>query len=326
MPPPRYILPTGGGWAYGDFVLDQATLDYLTANLPEIADPLTRGSAWVTLWDAVLDGHVKPDALMDLSLRALPRETDEQMTSRILGYATDTWWRLLGPTDRESRAARFESLLREGLAAANTPSQKAAWFGALRNVASTPGTVSWLRQVWEKTDTVPGLPLAEGDYTSLALALAVREVSGWSDILKTQLGRIENPDRKGRFEFMMPALSADPAERERWFASLQDVRNRRHEPWVLDGLDYMNHPLRAVASKKDVKASLDLLWDIQKTGDIFFPKRWLDSVLGGHNSKDVADTVRAFLKNLPADYPERLRNITLQSADELFRAADIVKK
>jgi hypothetical protein len=31
--------------------------------------------------------------------------------------------------------------------------------------------------------------------------------------------------------------------------------------------------------------------------------------------------VRAFLAALPADYPERLKNITLQSADELFRAA-----
>ena len=40
----------------------------------------------------------------------------------------------------------------------------------------------------------------------------------------------------------------------------------------------------------------------------------------------MADTVRAFLKNLPANYPERLRNITLQSADELYRAAEIVKK
>ena len=192
--------------------------------------------------------------------------------------------------------------------------------------ATTPGTNQWLRQVWAKTETVPGLPLAEADYTALALELAVREVNGWSDILKTQLGRIENPDRKGRFQFVMPALSADPAERERWYVSLKDVNNRRREPWVLEGLNYVHHPLRAEASRKDVQSSLDMLWEIQKTGDIFFPKRWLDSVLGGHSSKEVADTVRAFLKNLPANYPDRLRNITLQSADELFRAAAIVKK
>ena len=170
------------------------------------------------------------------------------------------------------------------------------------------------------------LPLAETDYTSLALGLAVRQVDGWNDILKTQLSRIENPDRKQRFEFLMPALSADPAEREKWFLSLRDVNNRRREPWVLDGLSYLHHPLRADASKKYVLPSLEMLWEIQKTGDIFFPTRWTGATLGGYQTKDVADIVRTFLKNLPANYPDRLRNITLQSADELYRAADIVKK
>ena len=123
----------------------------------------------------------------------------------------------------------------------------------------------------------------------------------------------------------MPALSADVAERDRWFASLKDAANRRREPWVLEGLNYLHHPLRADGSRKHVQASLDMLWEIQKTGDIFFPKRWLDATMGGHSSKAVADTVRDFLKRLPANYPERLRNITLQSADELYRAAEITR-
>jgi aminopeptidase N len=326
MAPPRYVLPNGGGWAYGDFVLDQPTLDYLTANLPEIDDALTRGAAWVTLWDAMLDGHVRPEALFDLALRALPRESDEQMTARILGYASNAWWRFLAAEERTTRAPRFESLLREGLAAAGTPSQKAAWFNTLRHVALTRDTLAWLRRVWEKAEHVAGLPLAETDYTSLAEELAVRQVDGWKDILTAQLGRIDNPDRKERFRFVMPALSADPAERGRWFAALADVDNRRREPWVLEGLTFLHHPLRAGASNPYVGRSLDMLWDIQKTGDIFFPKRWLDATLGGYSSPEVADTVRAFLQRLPPGYPERLRNITLQSADELFRAAAIARK
>ncbi len=325
-PAPRYVLPSAAGWAYGDFVLDNTTIEYLMANLPDVADPLTRGSAWVTLWDALLRGQVRPDAFLDLALRSLPRETDEQMTSRVLGYASNTWWRFLNQAERTTRAPRFESLLREGLAQAGTASQKASWFGTLRNVALTPGTVGWLRQVWEKKENVTGLPLAEADYTALALELAVRQVDGWSGILETQLARIENPDRKARFQFVMPSLSADPAVREQWFVSLRDVNNRRREPWVLEGLGYLHHPLRADASKGYVRPSLEMLWDIQKTGDIFFPKRWLDATLGGHSSPDVAGTVRAFLKSLPANYPERLKNITLQSADELYRAAEIVKR
>src|SRR5687767_10418600 len=325
-PAPWYVLPNGEGWGYGEFRLDAWSRTYLLKSLPEIDDPLTRGSAWVTMWDALLDGKVAPEAFFDLAMQSLPREADEQMTSRILGYASNTWWRFLDAPVRTARAARFESLLREGLAAARTPSQKAAWFGALRNVAITPGTVAWLRTVWEKKENVAGLPLAEADYTSLALELAVREVEGWNTVLDTQLARIENPDRKARFEFVMPALSADASVREQWFLTLRDVSNRRREPWVLEGLNYLHHPLRADASKQYVQPSLELLWEIQKTGDIFFPKRWLDATLGGHSSNEVADTVRAFLKSLPQNYPERLRNITLQSADELYRAAEIVKR
>jgi aminopeptidase N len=325
-PAPRYVLPSAAGWGYGDFALDRTSREYLVTNLPDIADPLTRGSAWVTLWDTLLGGQVTPEAFHDLTLRALPRESDEQLTSRVLGYSSNAWWRFLTPAQRTARAPRFESLLREGLAAAATPSQKASWFGALRNNAITPPTVAWLQQVWEKKETVPGLPLAEADYTALALELAVRQVDGWKSILDAQLARIENPDRKGRFQFVMPALSADPAEREKWFLSLRDVANRRREPWVLEGLAYLHHPLRAEASKKYVQSSLEQLWEIQKTGDIFFPKRWLDATLGGYASKDVSDTVRRFLDTLPAGYPERLKNITLQSADELFRAADVTKK
>jgi aminopeptidase N len=89
---------------------------------------------------------------------------------------------------------------------------------------------------------------------------------------------------------------------------------------VLEGLNYLHHPLRARASAAYVAPSLEMLWEIQKTGDIFFPKRWLDATLGGYSSSEVASAVRQFLAGLPEGYPPRLRNITLQSADELFRA------
>jgi aminopeptidase N len=325
LPAPAFVLANGEGWAYGDIVPDPASLAHLSRSVPDIADPLTRGSAWVTLWDGLLNGRVSPSAFMDLATTALPKETDEQMTSRVLGYAGNAWWRFLPVAERTRRAAAYEQLLREGLARAGTASQKAAWFGALRNVSLTAPTVEWLRKVWARTETVPGLPLAEADYTTLALELAVREVDGWKAILAEQLTRIENPDRKGRFQFVMPALSADPAERDQWFRSLADVNNRRREPWVLEGLSYLHHPLRARASTGHVMPSLEMLWAIQKTGDIFFPKRWLDAVLGGHNSPEVAAMVRQFLASLPPNYPERLKNITLQSADELFRAEAVMK-
>ena len=322
LPAPLYVLPNGGGWAYGGFTLDARSRDYLTSSIAKLPDAVTRGSAWVTLWEGLEDGSVTATTFVRLAKSALPAETDEQLTSRILGYLGGAWWRFLPAAARAADAPALEKLLQAGLASAKTPSQKAAWFGALRNMSLTKPTVAWLRRVWEKAEQVPGLPLAEPDYISLAQELVVREVDGWRDILSAQYERIENPDRKARFKFVMPALSADAAERDQWFASLRDIANRRREPWVLDGLNYLHHPLRAAASAKHVAPSLALLWEIQRTGDIFFPKRWMDTTLGGYQSPDVAKTVRQFLADLPPNYPERLKNIVLQSADELFRVSE----
>ena len=130
-----------------------------------------------------------------------------------------------------------------------------------------------------------------------------------------------NPDRKARLQFVVPALSSDPAERDRFFASLADAANRRHEPWVLDGLRYLHHPLRAASAVKYIDQSLKLLQEIQQTGDIFFPTRWVDATLGGHRSPEAAAIVRDFLDRVPPSYPDHLRRIILSSADGLFRAS-----
>jgi aminopeptidase N len=321
QPRPQVILPNGGGLAYGRFEIDSLSRTYLLAKLPEVDDPLTRGSAWVTLWDALLEGQIAAAAFVDLALRALPRETDELTVQRVLGYLGSAVWRYLPERARTAIAPDVERVIREGLDRATTPSQKGAWFQALRGIALTPDTLAWLERVWRKQETIAGLTLAESDYTALALELAVREVPAWEEILRTQLDRIDNPDRKARFAFVRPALSADSAVRDAFFASLASAENRRREPWVLEAVRYLHHPLRADASAKYVLPSLELLAEIQRTGDIFFPKRWLDVTLGGHRSRAVADVVRQFLASRPAGYPARLRNLILQSSDELYRAS-----
>ena len=63
--PPHFVLPTGGGIGYGDFVLDEASRRYLLEHLPGIEDELTRGAAIVTLWEEMLGERVAPGALFD---------------------------------------------------------------------------------------------------------------------------------------------------------------------------------------------------------------------------------------------------------------------
>jgi aminopeptidase N len=320
LPAPRFVLPTGDGVGYGGFALDAATREYLLRHLPDIPDALTRGSATVTLWEEMLDGRAPAADVVEMLVAALPRERDELNVQRMLSYTQQGYWKFMQAGAREALTPRLERTLRDGLERAATASLKSAWFSALRDTAQTPGTLQWLERIWRKTENVPGLVLAEPDFVALAQELAVRGVPAWQEILDLQLERTENPDRKARFAFVRPALAPDPHVRDAFFESLGDVQRRRREPWVLEGLSYLHHPLRAEASRPYIPRSLAMLREIQRTGDIFFPKRWLDATLSGHTSASAAQMVRAFLAALPPDYPERLRRIILSSADDLFRA------
>jgi aminopeptidase N len=320
---PQWILPAGGGLGYGEFDLDPATLEFLTTSLSQIAEPLERGSALVALWDCMLEGKVPAARVLDQLLSALPREADELNVSQMLDDVRAAFWRFTTPERRRAIAPRLETTLKDGIARAPSTSLKAAWFAAFRSTVTTVDGVAWLEKIWRRDVKIDGLPLSESDEADIACDLAVRDAENTTAMLEAQLARFTNPDRKARFAFIMPAISRDAEVRDRFFDSLKDVKNRQREAWVLDAMRYLHHPLRAPLSEKHVRAALELLREIQRTGDIFFPKRWTDATLGGYQTAGTATIVRAFIDALPADYPPRLRWVLLSSVDPLFRAAKL---
>ena len=284
---------------------------------------MTRAVGWISLWDALLEGRVEPEALIELARRALLAEPDELNIQLILGYLTSTYWRFVLPELRQELAGELEALLWRQTTSAGRPSLAAAHFGAYRNVALTADTLAHLTRIWRGDEDVPGLPLSERDLIALAQGLALRDVAESDAILATQRDRIDNPDRKDAFAFVMPALSANAETRDAFFASLSDLNNRAREPWVLTALGFLHHPLRARQSERYIRPSLDLLEEIQRTGDIFFPDRWLGTTLRGHHTASAAAMVQQYLDQRP-DLAPRLRAKVLQSADGLVRAARIV--
>jgi aminopeptidase N len=318
---PDYVLAGGEGWGYGEFELDARSQSTLETALPSLSDPLARGVGWSALWDALLGGRMAPGRWYDMAVLNLRAERDAQLIGDWLGDLNVVWWRFLTPAQRAARAPDLEALLRGRLDAADEPGVKSTWFGALRNVAITPATVSWLRALWQREATIAGLPLVEADETALAYALTVRGVDGEQRLLDAQRDRITNPDRKARFEFVRGAASADAGERERWFRALEDPTNRRREVWVAQGLRLLNHPLRADHAAALMPRTLEMLLDVHRTGALFFDANWIHAALSGHASPRVAAAVANFIDSLPADYPPRLRALVLQSSDVLMRAA-----
>jgi aminopeptidase N len=179
-----------------------------------------------------------------------------------------------------------------------------------------------MESLWNKTSNVEGLTLSEEDKISLAYELAIREVGDSKAILQMQLDSTRNPDRKARMQFVIPSLSQNEADRDAFFESLKKPENREKEAWVLDGLSNLHHPLRSATAIKYLRPSLEMLQEIQLTGDIFFPTRWTNTTFSGHSSKEATEVAEAFLAEHP-DYPYFLKNKVLQAIDMPQRAAKL---
>ncbi len=319
---PDFILPNGHGLGYGDIVLDAQSREWLLEHLPEVPDALTRGSAWLTLWDRMLDAEVQPRALLALAMRVLPCEPSELNLQHLLACIERIVWTFLADAERTEAAPALEAVLRARLDGAESTSIAAACFACLRSIASTPATVQWLRQLWAGEAALPGLPLGDAELIALTCDLAVRSDDG-DALVDAQLSRTEANDRRAALAFVAPALSSDAARRESFFQTVSDAANRTREPWVIDGMRWLHHPLRADHARHWIAPGLALVEEVQRTGDIFLPKRWLDAMLRGHRSAAAAEVVRRFVATRPAGYSVALTRMILASADLLFRAARV---
>jgi aminopeptidase N len=322
-PIPRWVLPNGRGVEYGLFVLEDSALTRLMHDVAAIEDPVLRGSAWMVISDALLEGQASPEAVLDRALSALEVESDEQMVSLLVDLTRTTFWSLLDPEIRAAKAAVVEATLWNGLERADKATLKATWFNGWRGVISSSEGIVRLRGIWSESDTIGGLPLSENDFTALAETLAILDPDGAREVLDRQRDRIRNPDEIARFDFVRAALSPDPQERETFFADLADPRMREREPWVLDAVGYLNHPLRQDHALIFLRPGLELLGEIQQTGDIFFPGRWLEALLGGHNTPQAAEIVVGVASG-SRDLGPRLMGKLLQSADGVVRSAQLV--
>ena len=65
---PLAIIADTAGVAYGNFVFDQATTEWMLKSASEISDPLTRGIMWINTWENLLDGRFDASDLFQTAL------------------------------------------------------------------------------------------------------------------------------------------------------------------------------------------------------------------------------------------------------------------
>ncbi|MDQ0638981.1 aminopeptidase N [Pedobacter sp. W3I1] len=319
LPKPQYILFNANGAGYGLFPIDQKMM----ANLYHLADPLERASAYINAYENMLSGKGnKPEELLDVFLQGLSVEKNEMNLRLITGYLTNIYWTFLAAEARNTMHEGIEKTIWTAMEQQQLQNNKKILFNAYQNVYLSVDAGKRMYDIWLKQTAPNGIKLLEDDYNALALTLALK-TDTTNKILKDQLARTKNEDRKNRLIYLMPALSLDVKERDHFFNGLKDRKNRLKEAWVTTALSYLHHPIRQKTSIHYLKESLDLLVEIQKTGDIFFPQSWLAAIFSGYNNKEANAVVQEFLKSHPA-YNPKLRDKILQTTDNLRRAQIIM--
>lgn len=322
------LLTNSDAIGYGLFPVDY---EMITARWSTLSD-LEKGSLLINAYENLLEvsnvgekEQYSPERYLETLKWIMIREQNQLIIRQVLSQTGNVFWSLLTREQRERMAPDLERTLFHCLNDIHDdPAIKKQYFNAFRNVTITGVNTQRLYSIWKEELSIPGVRLSESDRISLAGQLAIRMPDNAEEIVNTQLESIQNPDAKRRFAFISDALSPDKMKRDEKFASFAQLDNRDRESWVLSALGYLHHPLRVGESVDYIEPSLALLQEIQITGDIFFPKRWLDVSLGNHSSDEALAIIDQFLADNP-DYNAQLKMKILQAMDKAKRANRLQK-
>ncbi|MGY0036977.1 M1 family aminopeptidase [Pedobacter sp. NJ-S-72] len=210
---PLFILFNSAGDGYGQWPVDPLIPQYLSG----LEKPLHRSVAYISLYEQMLSGKtVQPVALLTLFSQSLAKEGEELNIRLLSNYISTIYWQFSDAKERQSLSVALEDKLWSAMLLQKSNNNKKQLFKAYQDVFLSKTARNRLYQIWKSMKAPAGITLSEDDYTSLALSLAVR---GDADdaILGVQDSRITNPDRKKRFEFIIPAVSEKKSVRDDFF-------------------------------------------------------------------------------------------------------------
>ncbi len=318
---PLVIIYNYNGFGYGVFPLDGNNLNTIVS----LKDEVARASAYSNLYENTLIGNISVDKAFNCFLKGIQTEENELVLRIVSNNLNTIYWRFFTEKQKNKVQKQLIAILYDRLQANLSSNIKKTLFGLFSSVAYSDSGKASLYKVWNREISITGLKLNEDDYTNIAMNLAIFKHPKADEILEKTRTSISNPDKQKRFEFLLPSLSKDESIRNAFIESLKDDANREKESWVSVGLANVNHPLRQESAQKYIRFSLDLVDEIQRTGDIFFPKDWLDNTVGKYSSKYAFDEVQRFLKENP-NFSPILKRKLFMATDLLYKGQNIKKE
>lgn len=320
-PKPTTVIYNSNGMGYGVFPMGLSSLEAAR----KLKGEVSRGSLYINAYENTLNGNISPSELLKFYEDRLYLEDNELLVNLLSGYLRSIFWKYLSTEEQLLEQPLLTDRIWFQLESNIRPNKKKTLFTIFRSLAYTGKSRELLYDIWSKNIVIADLKLNKDDYTEMAMNLALYNHPEKEHILKTAKEAIDNPDKLERFIFLLPSLSNDVNIKSKFINSLQNEKNRSKESWTATALNHINHPLHEKYALKHLRGSLDLLDEIQKTGDIFFPKRWLSSTIGNHTTPEAYQILTDYLESNPELNPS-LKSKLWQAADDLSRVQLMRKK
>lgn len=309
-----YIVPDYDGKGYGYFRTDAQSTEWMLKNWGKY-QPVVRFSMLMNLHEGVMHNDIEPEAFLQSIMSYTNKETDSRIFRQILAYAGRCVELFIKP-GHELRDTYEDYLFR--MADGNMDAAfRTLALKSFAGIASSGNSLERLYHIWNDPSEATRYRASESDLIEYSYMLAVHLPEKADEILAQQLSRITNPDRRKEYEFVMQALSPEKVQRKAFFEQLMLSENWTVEPWAQTALRWLNHPVRYPESLDYIRPALDMLCEVQREGDIFFPANWCSALLSGHTSPEALGIVENFFTDHP-DYPALLESKIRQRTDHLY--------
>jgi aminopeptidase N len=305
----RTIIPNADGMAYGYFALDEQLLESALEAI-NAEDDLVRGASLINLNEALWHHDIAPSHYTRLLTARLPQESNPLLFNLAMGELRTAHTRYADGPDEELERTLSDILFNDTIAA-----RKVTALRALADVMESRSAVDTIYNIWSGATEIAGFRLSDIDAMTLSYQLAVRMPERADSIVALQRSRLTSDNLRDEYDFISPAVSPRQSSRDQLFEKLLTADGRSVEPWAESALYYLNHRYRRDEGMRYVWRGLEAVEDVKRTGDIFFPKRWVSMLVSGHRPDDVSALVKRYLSTRP-DYPEMLKRKILMNIYE----------
>lgn len=321
-PCPAWMFANENDYAYGRFLLDDKSREYVTAHLGEMPDPFQRALLWGSLWESVQVAELDPRRYIDLATKLLPNEKDEMILAQTVGRTAGALHHYVSDADRHRLTPPLDKIAALHMREEPDRNLRIVWFRGFRALTESEESRTKLKQLLDGSTKIPGITLRPLDRWNMVTTLVALDDPDAEKILAHEKDADHTTDGR-KYAYMAEAARPDAATKKKYFDDYTK-NTERPEDWVETSLGAFNYWNQSALTQPYLEPALQALPQVKRERKIFFLVAWLDAFIGGQQSEKADESVHHYLDTAQIEPDTRLK--ILQVVDELDRTVKIRKQ